>query len=386
LFAYGIFKVIYSPFKAFKEIIQKPKYLGPILIMILFIAANVAFFYTIISKSYVEQTLPTAEQQDIWTQNYTLWTWTAGANAAEDYNDYINGSYYGNESIEFSMVNSTQMWMQLNDIGSINCLGSDGYKNLSLRVKVTSPEATPENVTIYLFSATSSDYFYYDLTENFSSSTYNIWNNLTVPLGPDGWLSNNSANWANITGLKLDFTWLDASNITLLVDGLFFRGVFKSFMETTGYSYLLNYSLVASMRFVIEWVALSAILYIMTKAFGATIIWRTMLITIGFALIVMFVQTVISAATYATLPNLYYPLEFISGVNGEGEIAYNKILEETWLVSQINTYVQIGVYVWTIALCAVATRLLTEFSWIKSFLIATVAYFGTLIVEGLILG
>jgi hypothetical protein len=385
----NIFKVIYSPFKAFKGIIQNPKYIGPILIMILFVVANAAFVYTLISKTYVEQTLPTAEQQDRWTENYTLWTWTAGANATDDSDDFINGTYYGNKSIEFSMVNSRQIWMQLSDIGTINCLGSDGYKDLSLRVKVASPEVKPENVTIYLFSTTFSDYFYHNLTETFSNFTYNVWNNLTVPLGSDGWLSNNNANWGNITGLKLEFTWLDDSNITLitlLVDGLFFRGVFKSLMESAGYSYLLNYSLSSSMRFIIEWFFLSALLYIMTKAFGGKIIWKILLITIGFALITIFVQTMINVATYVTLPNLYYRLELIGGVEGESQIAYEKIVEETWLVSQISSYVQMGLYVWTITLCALVTRLLTEFSWTKSFLVAAVAYFASMVVEGFILG
>ncbi|MDI6847067.1 MAG: hypothetical protein QMD23_02910, partial [Candidatus Bathyarchaeia archaeon] len=83
---------------------------------------------------------------------------------------------------------------------------------------------------------------------------------------------------------------------------------------------------------------------------------------------------------------LYYPLELIGGVEGEFEIAYSKILEETWLVSQIIKYVQIAVYVWTIALCAIATRLLAEFSWSKSFLVATVAYFASMLAENFILG
>ena len=382
----NIFKVIYSPFKAFKGIIQNPKYLGVIVILILFTVANMAFVYTVISKTYVEQTLPTAEQLDKWTENSTLWMSGPGVIVGENDSDYIKGTYYGNKSIEISTVNSTQIWMQLSDIGPINCLGIDGYKNLSLRVKVTSPEVKPENVTIYLFSATFSDYFYYNLTENFSDFTYNIWNNLTVPLGSDGWLSNDHANWGNITGLKLEFTWLDDSNITLLVDGLFFRGVFNSLMESAGYSYLISYSLSSSMRFIIEWFFLGGILYIMTKAFGAKTIWKILLITIGFALITIFVQTTINVATYATLPNLYYPLELTGGVNGESEIAYKKILEETWLVSQISSYVQIGVYVWTIALCALATRLLTELSWTKSFLVAAVAYFASIVVESFTLG
>jgi hypothetical protein len=382
----NIFKVIYAPREAFKEIIQNPKYIGPILIMILFTAANMGYFYTIVSKTYVEQTLPTAEQLDRWTENSTLWTGALGVTIKDNFVDYINGTYYGNRSIEFSIVNSTQIWMQLNDTGSINCSGPDGYKNLYLRIKWTSPEDNPKNATIYLFSATPSDYFYYNLTDEFSSSTSKVWNNLTIPLATESWLNNSAnANWGNIRGLKLEFAWLNNSNITLLVDGLFFGGIFKSQAENAT-SYMLNYSIVSFMQFTIRWVFLGGLLYIMTKAFKAKTVWRPLLILVGFALITMFIQAVINVATFSSLPRLDYPLEFLGGVQGETENAYNKIMEKTLLVSQISGYIQIAIIFWTIALCAIATRLLTEFSWSKSFLVATVAYFVTTLAQSFLLG
>jgi len=382
----NIFKVIYAPQKAFKEIIQNPKYIGPILIMILFAAANMGYFYTIVSKTYVEQTLPTAEQLDKWTENATLWTKPLGVDVKDNFVDYINGTYYGNRSIKFSIVNSTQISMQLNDIGPINCSGQDGYKNLHLRIKRTSPDDPPKNATIYLLSATSSDYFYYNLTERFSNSTNKVWNNLTIPLAPKSWLNNSAdANWGNVTGLKLEFAWLNNSNITLLVDGLFFGGIFKSQAENAT-SYMLNFSIVSFMQFTIRWVFLGGLLYIMTKAFKAKTVWRPLLILVGFALITMFVQAVINVAAFSTLPRLDYPLEFLGGVKGETENAYNKIMEKTLLVSQISGYIQIAIIFWTIALCAIATRLLTEFSWSKSFLVATVAYFVTTLAQSFLLG
>lgn len=381
----NIFKVIYSPFEAFKEISQNPRYIGPIIIMILFTAANIGVTYNIISKTYIEQTLPTAELLDEWTENSTLWTGPE-VDITENNIDYINGTYYGNRSIQFSIADNKQISMQLNDTGSINCSGPNGYKNLYLRMKWTSPQDTPENATIYLFSATPSDYFYYNLTEKTSDATFNVWNNLTVPLDAEKWLNNGTyADWGNITGLRLDFAWSNDVNITLLVDGSFFGGVFKSPAENfTGY--LFNFSIISVMQFIIKWVFLSGILYIMTKAFKAQTVWKTSLILVGFALITMFIQAVINTAAFSTLPTIRYPLEIIGGVQGESEAAYSKILEETWLVSQISSYVQIGIYVWTIALCAIATRLLAEFSWSKSFLVAAVAFFASLMIETFVLG
>ncbi|MEM3697958.1 MAG: Yip1 family protein [Candidatus Bathyarchaeia archaeon] len=386
MFAYGIFKVIYAPHKAFKEMIQDPKYIGPILVMILFIAADMGFAYTLFSKQYVEETLPTAQQLDMWTENSTLWTVPDGVLCEENFIDYISGSeaYYGNRSIQFSVNDSNQIWMQLNDTVNINCSEPDGYKILYLRIKWTSPEQSPENVTIFLFSSTPSEYFYYNLTDNFVSSTVNVWNNLTIPLGKN-WLNNSdAASWANITGLKLEFKWSENWNITLLVDGLFFGGIFKP--SLTGVVDMLSFSLSAFTQFVFRWIILGGLLYIMVRAFGAKILWRPVLILVGFALITMFIQAVINAITFSTLPTLYYGFDLLGGVNGERENAIAKLLEDIGLVNQIYWYVQIAIYLWTMGLCAIATQSLTQFSWTKSFLIGALSYFASIFLVGIIFG
>jgi hypothetical protein len=378
--------VLYAPHKAFREIAQNPKYIGPIIIMILFAFANVGSMYTVMSRTYVEETLPASKQKDLWTENATLWE-TSGLLHIENDTDYIQGSIYGKRSIQFSAENSVKISMQLNNIGTINCSGPNGYKNLYLRIKWTSPDERPENVTIYLNSTDpQNDYFYFDLTANFSNAEVNVWNNLTTQLGPESeWLKIGDASWENITGLGLEFTWPTNSNITILVDGLFFGGVFKPPVEDV-VGYIANFSIFAFMQFVIRWVFLGGIIYIMTKAFKANTVWRVILILVGFALITMFVQAVINAATFSTLPTIRYPFELIGGVEGEGEKAYNKIMEETWLVNQIYGYVQIAVLLWTIALCSIAVRLTTDFSWTKSLLIAAVAYFTATVVEGFLVG
>jgi len=382
LFAYGIFKVLYAPHKAFKEISQNPKYIGPIIIMILFAVANVGSTYTVVSRTYVEETLPLARQLDEWTENATLWK--SNGSPTVNYTDFIEGIIYGNRSIEFSAVNTT-IYMQLDDIGPVNCSDSSGYKKLYLRIKWTSP-SVPENATIYLYSTNSLGYFYYNLTRDISNATVNVWNNFTIELANQNWTDiGTSADWGNITGLGLEFTWPISSNITVLVDGLFFGGVFKPPVEDV-VGYMINFSIFAFMQFVIRWIFLGGVIYIMTKAFKANTVWRVILILVGFALITMFIQAVINAAAFSTLPTIRYPCELVGGVEGESENAYNKILGETWLVNQIYGYVQIAVLIWTIALCTIAVRLTTEFSWTKSLLIAAVAYFAATFVEGFLVG
>ncbi|MEM2912034.1 MAG: YIP1 family protein [Candidatus Bathyarchaeia archaeon] len=383
MFAYGIFKVIYAPHKAFKEIIQNPRYIGPILIMILFIGANAASTYTLLTKTYVEETLPTSK--DEWTENSALWRTLNGALATENFTDHINGNIYGNRSIEFSIKNSTKISMQLDDIGSINCSSPDGYTKIYLRIKWTSPNVSPKNISLYLYSTTSSNYFYYNLTEKFSNLTANIWNNLTVPFTDEKWLRSGTADWSNITGLKLELAWLEKSNITVLMDGLFFGGIFKSPAENLA-AYITNFSVLGFMQFVLRWVLLGGIIFIMTKVFKANTFWRVTLILIGFALITMFIQALINTAAFSTLPTLKYPFEYIGGVKGESETAYNKIIEEAWFVNQIYSYVQAAIILWTIALCGIAIRFSTEFSWAKSLLIATVAYFAATTAESFLIG
>jgi hypothetical protein len=384
LLASEIVKMLYAPHKAFKEIMQNPRYMGPLLIMLLFVAANAGFTYVATSKTYIEQVLPNGSNLDEWTENSTFWQ--SNAQISES-NDFINGTYYGNKSIAFSITDSTEIWVQLTDIGSISCSGPDGYTELSFRIKWTSPQTRPVNGTIYMFSTTSSDFFYESLGEIFANLTYNIWNNLTIPLVSDGWLTSSpSADWGNVTGLKLIFQWPESTNITLLIDGLFFHGPFESLYATAGTAYILNYALVAVMQYVITWVFLSGIIYIMSKSFGGKLVWKTILVLIGFALITMFVQAIVNAAAYATVSSVNYPFQLIVGVEGETDAPYNAILDQTATVSYIGRFTQIAVYIWTIALCSLAVRLHAGFSWTKSILVGVVAYLVTILVIGFILG
>jgi len=381
-----ILKVLYAPQKAFKEIIQNPKIFGPIVVMMLFIVAYIGANYIILTKTYAEQTLPTSTQKDIWTENANYWS-VVGGSSKENSLDYVTGDIhglYGNKSIEFSVKNSTAIAMQLENIGSINCSNSDGYTKLYFRVKWISPENKPENAAIYLYSGDSSKYFYHGLAEEISNYTVNIWNNLTVSLADERWSSNGTANWENITGLKIELLWTEKSNITVLVDGLFFGGVFKPTENMI--AAVSQFAIIGFMQFVFRWVLLAGIIYVMTRAFRANTVWRMIIILIGFTLITMFIQTVINAVAFSTLPNLKYSFEYLGGVAGEREAAYQKIVEEAWLVNQIYSYVQAAVIVWTVALCALAVRSVAEFPLSKSLLVAVVAYFAATTIEGFLIG
>jgi len=322
---------------------------------------------------------------DVWTENSTFWTSNA---VVTESSDAINGSIYGNASIAFSIQNSSQVLMQLNGIGTVDCSVPNGYNLTSFRVKWTDPVTKPENVTIQMFSAnSSSDYFDDNLTDTFSNSTYNVWNNLTVPLAPAGWSSaGSSPNWSNITGLQLSFTWAESSNVTVLIDGLFFHGPFKTLLETGGASYLLNEGVFAVMQFAVTWIVFSGLIYILVRALGSKLVWKPLLIAVGFVLITMFVGALINAIAYSTLPVIRFPFDLVGGVQGEGNAALNTISDQTWLVIDISRIAQILVWAWTAALAAIAVRLMTEFSWAKSIMVGIVAYVVTIFIGSILVG
>lgn len=383
MYASKVLKVLYSPRKTLKEVIQDPKYVGPVLIMILLIAVNVGSVYLVFSRVYDQQVLPNGGKLDEWTQNRTFWTSNA---LVTESNDSITGTYYGNASIAFSIQDVTQVWMQLGSIGSVNC--SSGYDILSFRVKWTSPVNKPEDVRIEMFSSNFSNGYYGNLTDTFSNSTYNIWNNITVPLASAGWNSTGqNPDWSNITGLQMQFTWTDNSNITLLVDGLFFLGPYQSRLETAGMAYLLSYGIFSgAMQFVVTWVVLSGLIYVIVRAFGGKLVWKPVLIAVGFILITMFIGMLITAIGYSTWPTIRISFDIIGGVPGEGEVANKVISDQTSLVYGVSTIVQYVMWVWAAALASLVTRLTAEFSWARSALVGALSYFITLLVVSFIVG
>lgn len=383
-------KVLYAPQKAFKAIIQNPKYLGPVLIMILFVAVYTASAYVFVSKGYNERTLPAFSEGDEWTENDTS-LWISNAAIAES-SDCIGTGYYGNRSVEFNATDTEHVWMQLGNIGPVNCSGLEGYKNVSFRLKpIYSDAAQLAKASIYLFSS-QADYFYYDLARDSTSLDKDTWNNFTINLGTEtagteaGWTNNGTAaDWTSIVGVRFEFTWTENVSSTIRVDGIFFRGVFTPALENVLNS-MSSFSMFGFVQFVLRWVLMGALLFVMTRGFGAATMWRTILASIGFALITMVVHSAVNTAVFATLPTIHYPFELMGGIEGELQAAVNQISTQTWLVSTILRYVQIAVYVWTIALCAIATRVSSEVSWLKSILLATVAFFTSLVAESFILG
>lgn len=411
-----ILRVLYAPHKVFKSIIQKPGYLGPFILLIIFVLAQVGSAYVVGTRSYIEQTLPTGANGDVWTDNATLWQANTGVNITNNYVDFINATpaisgfpdFYGNSSVEFAISNSSTLQMALSNLdGQANC-GANGFANVSFRVNIISPETKPENVTLILYSLTDSNFFYYNLTNAFSNSNVNVWNNITVPVGSGDWSSSGNPSWENITSLKLDFRWSNSSNINLLLDGLFFRGKFETQIDIYGApAYLANSTLNGFAPFLFEWLILTAIMYLLIKGLKGNVVWKPLLVAVGYALVTTVIQAFIVAVAYATLPNLHYTLEILNYVSGEFSTAYNSLLNQIANVNTATYVIQAVVWVWTVALGTFITRAITgdkqiaehvrmgkpaegttvssevpAFSWMKCLLVSGASLFLTIVITG----
>ncbi len=384
MFAFGIFKVIYSPLKAFKELVQKPKYRGGFLVLILFMAAYASSTYVVLSKTFDEQTLPKLADGDRWTENHT--GWTPNASISES-NDGVGGSYFGNKTVQFSVSNSTQTWLQLDFGERVDCSAPDGFKNMSVRIKMLSPAATEvRNVSLFLLSG-AVHHFGYNLTGQVTSIGSDLWNNITVPVGPEkGWKDSGlGADWGNVTGLRFEFSGSENANWTVRFDGLFFRGIFKSAMDNVA-TYIFAFSANAVTMFAIRWMFLGGFLYVVTKVLKGKATWQALLALAGFVLVTLLVQSVVNIAVYSALPKVYYPLEASAGVKAESDMALGKIAEETALVSEISQYVQIIMHFWATALCVIIIRFSSELAWAKSVIGATLAYIVSVLLANLLIG
>jgi hypothetical protein len=209
---------------------------------------------------------------------------------------------------------------------------------------------------------------------------------VTEPLFSGWTASNSNADWSNITGFRLEFSWTGNSSINLLADGLFFHGIYQSWLDQVGTGYMLSFVLTSVMQFVITWVIFSGLLFLIGRTLGGKVVWRLILVAVGLILITLVVQALINVVSYSTLPQLNYPFALVGGVQGEGTQAYNTILDQTANVRMVTSIAQVVIWAWTITLGAILLRFTAELAWLKSILAAVAAYIVTLLVSSFLFG
>ena len=418
-----ILKVLYAPKKAFKNIIANPKYLGAIIILVLFLALQVGYEYSQFSKTYIEQTTPTVDQLPTFI-NASTWTASSDVSLTNNFADYYNYSVYvanfgttptdplgyyslfGNSSLQIEASDTNNFTIALGDI-NVDC-SEIGFQNLSMTIKQVEPQNVPQTATLTLYSLTDTDFFQYDLTSMVTDvSTINQWNNLTIPVGKTAqdWTSNGTPSWSNITALTLEFSFPENSNTTLRIGALFFRGQYLTPIEYNSTAVLLQFLQVFTLQFIAGWLILSAILYLFFKAFKSPVIWKPIFIAIGCALFVMVIRGLVNLVGTFTLPALYAPFDMTLGLrfnafgvfyypseaaitlSAQAQAVFATFESATATFMAITSAIFLISYVWLAGLCTVIVGTLKpEFSLIKRIAMSSVSVAATILLLLFIIG
>ncbi len=364
-----VFEVLYSPVKAFKKIIEKPDFKGVLLILVLVILSMIVVQYVAASKFFLETRTP---DDDNWTESLTnQHNWTSNDSPSLDGTDYKMGNTVGNHSVKSLVFNDTSIWMKITDIGPLDCSEDTGYKELFFWINWTHSNGVPSsNATLRLFSDSESSYFERSLT-SFISTSSGEWNNATVPLGPEsqGWDSTNSPDWQSVTGLEFRLVWPAPANLTMKIDGLYFRK-YVSPLETGAFSGAIIPILIqAAVPFSMNWILWAGILLMVAKVFREEVgPWTVFFVIIGHVFIATVVYTIASAVPLSTLPALNLPLKADD---------INVLIYEMWspyLAYQVWLYLPLVGEVWIAVLCAIAIRLLRGITWGKAASISVIAF------------
>jgi hypothetical protein len=387
-------KVLVAPHKVFKQIVQNPKYLGAVLVLVLFVVSQVGFQYAYYQNIHFEGTTPDVNKLGSWTTNSTLWS--SNAAITSNSTDVLNATnnLYGTSSLQFDRTNSSSVSMAIpgpsltGAIGVINC-GSKGYQNFSIRVREVSPNSTPQSVNLTLYSNSDANYFQKDITSLLSSASTGEWQNLTIQVGSSasGWQSTGNANWENITAIKLDLSFPQNSSVTVRLEGMFFRGMWQTAVQSDSTGFLIYVLQLVFTQFLFEWLILSAVMYIIIKVLKGNIVWKPLFIAVGCGLIVLVIQAILNAAVTPTLGTIYLPTEVITNLQGEALAISNATAPLMATFNTLSSAIQLVVWIWIGALGTFITKaVIPEFSWAKCVGTAAGGLIVTIILLRLLVG
>jgi hypothetical protein len=420
-----IAQVVYAPLTVFKKIIENPKYLGAIIILLLFIAVAIGFEYVQFSKTYTENTAPAVDQLPT-ALNSTYWESTSNVVLSNNYNDFFNYSVYvaalgttptnptgyyslfGNSSLEMDAANANSLTANLTSVFNVDCGAPSGFQNLSMTIRQVQPAAAPQNAILTLYSVNDSSFYQYDITSSLTNTAaIGLWNNLTIPVGPgvQGWTSSGSPSWSTVTALKLTFNYPASSNITIRIGALFFRGQYQTPIQYNSSGLLLQFLQAFALQFILGWFLITGFLYLFFKGLKASIAWKPLFVAVALALFVLVIRALINLIAAATLPTLYYPYDVSLGVRfdtygslyyptqaasaltAQSQAIYNSINSATANFRFVTSAMFVVAYVWIGALCTIIVGTLKpEFSLLKKVLISAVSVGVTILLLLLLVG
>ena len=396
MFLYDIFKVIYSPIKAFREVMQKPRYVGPALIIIISLCLTVGTQYVSISKQYVE-TINPSSPRDAWTNMTSpssLWVTNIGnaTSVSNENSDFLAGNY----SVRSAVVNSSEILLETTSIGTVNCSDPDGYRTLYYKLMYNASSLTQTNLTasaaeLRLFSLNNeSDYYEFNLLSNGTRylNSSQTWINANVTLnfasGP-GWTTHGTPNQENITGVEFLLQFPENGSSSMYLNDLYFGGKYEILYGVVGFSYWAASTAISSISdILLRWLIFAGLLWVTIKVFHSqgTLSLKTLLVIVGYAFAIMFVYVTVDILSISQLPILYFPNKVIYPLTGQEISAASQLTSNIYNAYWTPTAaygVFIGAWylshVWTIALFTIALKTtITDISWKKAALISAIAY------------
>lgn len=383
MFLYDIIKVIYSPIKAFREILENPRYIGPAIIIIISLLLTVGTQYVSVSKHYVEAITPSTraawtnmtDPSTMWTSNGTV------ANILVTSNITI-GTY----SVITSIHNNSEIWLKTTNIGTINCSEDSGFKALYYKlmyVSVQSQNLTTATLRLYSFK-NEGNYFKFDLlsSERYLNKSV-AWIDANVTL-VSGWtVGGGSPDWSNITGIEFRLNFPKNDTLSLQLNDLYFGGKYESWFDALGSSdWLINTLMSSIFDIFLRWLIFAALLWLTIKTFnpeGGQ--FKTLLIIVGYSFAIMLVYIPFNMLSISQLPALHFPHRVVFPASArETELANtatSNIYAANW--SSTTPYmvyfgISIASYIWTVGLFTIALKTLKNFSWKKSLAMGLIAW------------
>jgi len=396
VFLYDIFKVIYSPIKAFKEIMTNPRYIGPILIVIVSLFLTLGTQYISVSKQNVETIMPS---------NPVAWTnmtdpssrWTSNAPPANVTAAPTRGQIpAGNYSVSAFLSNTTAIWLSTTSIGTINCSQTSGFKILYYKLNYSQPSPiNASDATLRLFSEDNeSKYFEHNLLD---FGTYingsDSWIDTNVTLTNPDWTAVGSPNWSSITGMQIMLNFSKATPVILQLNAVYFGGKYEPFTEAVGLATWLFSTITASFFDIfLRWLIFAVLLWLTIRVFNpAGSPFRTLLIIVGYSFAIMFVYLPLELFSLSQLPSLYFahkivfplsPREIAVASSATSDIYASKWTSTSAYIAFIG--IEYASYAWMIGMFTVGVRTMQNMSWKRAAIICVVSYFIALFVISLV--
>lgn len=299
LFARSLIRTLYSPRRAFKEIVEKPDVKGVLLLLILVSSLSVGALYVSGSKILI---VPLPES-DPWTEPEALPLWNANGDITFDEADVI----VGNASLVSSVSSSSTIWLNLTDIGAFD-LTTGELQALSVAIKRTiSEDLILDTAVLTFFSSYSDSRFELNILD-IVPKLNDQWVPLTVDVGPENpdfdelVGSAGSPEWDNITGIGIRLSWIDSLDITVKLDGVAF-GEYVLFGSTRFFEgWLSQLSLYVIFDFFLKWMLFAAGLWLIIGFAKKRSPFRDLLYVAGYCFSCLIVYVVIRFFLFLVIP------------------------------------------------------------------------------------